>query len=109
MIRDERGGEASLHRKAAALFSVILVIALVVGSLFGDRGILYLVQQRQHAQELAREVEEMRGENARLAEEIAALRRDPRAVERIAREELGLVRPGETVFVIRDDAGTQRP
>ena len=51
--------------------------------------------------ELAREIDELRGENARLTAEIAALRSDPAAIERIAREELGLARPGETVFLIR--------
>jgi cell division protein FtsB len=99
----ERGGDSGLRRKAATLFSVILLIALVVGSLFGDRGFLYLVQQRQRADALAREVADVRAENARLGEEISALKQDPRAVERLAREELGLVQAGETVFLIRDD------
>jgi cell division protein FtsB len=102
MNREERTGDVGLRRKAATLFSVILLIALVVGSLFGDRGILHLVQQRQRTDALAREVEELRAENARLAGEIAGLLRDPRAVERLAREELGLARPGETVFLIQD-------
>jgi cell division protein FtsB len=81
---------------------VIAIIALVVGSLFGDRGILQLMAQRQRALELAREIEDIRAENVRLAAEIRALRTDPRAIERIAREQLGLARPGETVFLIRD-------
>lgn len=38
-------------------------------------------------------------ENARLGREIQALQGDPRAVERAAREELGLVKEGEVVFV----------
>jgi cell division protein FtsB len=58
--------------------------------------------QRQRALELAREIEDIRAENVRLAAEIRALRTDPRAIERIAREQLGLARPGETVFLIRD-------
>lgn len=34
------------------------------------------------------------------------LRSDPRFVEKIAREELGLAKPGETVFKFIDDAPT---
>ena len=103
VTREERRREQrGLRRKAALLASVIAIIALVVGSLFGDRGILQLMAQRQRALELAREIEEIRGENARLAAEIHALRTDPRAIERIAREQLGLARPGETVFLLRD-------
>lgn len=99
-MRDERGAEVGLRRKAAILASVIALTALVVGSLFGDRGYLQLMVRRQREEAQAREIEELRAENARLAAEIHALRTDPRAVERIAREELGLARPGETVFIL---------
>jgi cell division protein FtsB len=109
MVREERGGREDkgrashgLRKKATTLFSVIAVIALVVGSLFGDRGILQLLRQRERTEALARDIEQLREENRVLAEEIVALRQDPAAVERIAREELGLARPGESVFVLRD-------
>jgi len=102
---DRRRNEAGLRKKAVTLFGVILLIALVVGSLFGDRGILQLVSQRERAEALAREIDEMREQNRRLAQEIRALQTDPRAIERLAREELGLARPGEKVFVIRDQEG----
>jgi len=82
---------------------VIAIIALVVGSLFGDRGILSLRTQQQRAEALAREIAALRADNDRLASEIRALRSDGRAIERIAREELGLAAPGETVFVIADE------
>ncbi len=98
--RDERG--EGLRKKAAGLASAIALIALLVGSLFGDRGILHLMAQRERAEALAREIGSLRDENARLAGDIAALRTDPAAIERIAREELGLARPGETVFLIRE-------
>jgi cell division protein FtsB len=78
-----------------------------VGALFGDRGVLHLIEQRKKAEALARELQEIQEENARLAGEIALLRTDARAVERIAREELGLARPGETVFLVRDAPATR--
>lgn len=103
-IRDERGrADVGLRRKAATLGSVIALIALVVGSLFGDRGILHLMDQRQRAEVLRQEIEELRAENSRLTSEIAALKTDPRAIERVAREQLGLARPGEVVFILRED------
>jgi len=46
--------------------------------------------------------------NKRQTTEIKALRSDPRAIERLAREELGFVRAGETVFLVRD-AGPATP
>jgi len=91
-----------LRRKAATLASIIALVALIVGALFGDRGLLHLMEQRRRAETLARDLDELQAENARLAAEIAALRSEPRAIERLAREELGLVRPGETVFLVRE-------
>jgi cell division protein FtsB len=101
--RDDKGRSAhGLRKKATTLFCVIAVIALMVGSLFGDRGILQLLRQRERTEALARDIEQLRDQNRALAEEIASLRRDPAAIERLAREELGLARPGEAVFVLRD-------
>ena len=103
-MADPRPGDLGLRRKAATLASVIALVALIVGALFGDRGLLHLMDQRQKAEALSRELDLLQAENARLAGEIAALRSDARAIERLAREELGLARPGETVFLVRDAA-----
>lgn len=102
---DERiRGDSGLRRKAATLASLLLLVAFVVGSFFGDRGILNLLSQEHRAMALRLELETLRDENASLSTEIVALRSDPRAVERLARERLGLARPGEKVFLIREDA-----
>ncbi|MFT3915965.1 MAG: septum formation initiator family protein [Anaeromyxobacteraceae bacterium] len=57
------------------------------------------------ASRLAAEAERVEAENRRLAEEnarltreVRALKSDPAAMERAAREDLGLVRPGERVY-----------
>jgi cell division protein FtsL len=95
--------------KTWVLGTAIAVIALVVGSVFGDRGILNLLQKRRQVEALRAELEGLRGENARLAAEIAALGGSERAIERLAREELGLARPDETVFLIREEGAAGRP
>jgi cell division protein FtsB len=84
------------------LGSILALIALIVGSLFGDRGILHLLAQRERTAALRREIQELRAQNRLLLDEIRALRSDPRAIERVAREELGLAREGETVFLLRE-------
>jgi cell division protein FtsB len=101
--------QAGLRRKASLLFSVIVFVALVVGALFGDGGILQLFKEQERSAGLEREIEALRIENGRLAEEIAALRSDPHAIERLAREQLGLAAPGETVFLIRTRGLHDRP
>jgi len=108
LFEDRARNEVSLRKKAIILGSLIALIALVVGSFFGDRGILRMVAQRERADSLKREIELLRSENAHLAFEIAGLKSDPRAIERLAREELGLARPDETVFFIREEETTGR-
>ena len=93
--------EPGARRRAIGLVSAIVFVALTVGSVFGDRGLLTLFQKRRQVDELRREIDVLRGDNAGLAAEIAALRTSPRSVERLAREELGLARPDEVVFLLR--------
>jgi cell division protein FtsB len=100
--RLEASVETGLRRKAATLASVLALLALLVGSFFGDRGILHLMSQRERAAALERELQALRAENLLLAGEIRALRSDPAAVERLAREQLGFAREGETLILIRD-------
>lgn len=101
--------ETGLRRKAAFLASLFALVALLVGALFGDRGLLQLFDQQGKAAALEREIQALRGDNLRLAAEIAALRSDPRAIERLAREQLALAREGETVFLIRSEGEGSRP
>lgn len=100
---DVTRGESGVRRKAWVLGTVIALVALAVGSVFGDRGILNLFDKRRQVEGLRQEIEAIRADNARLAGEVAALRTSPRAIERLAREELGLALPDETVFLIREE------
>jgi len=85
---------------------VILLLALVAASVMGNRGLLRLYEMRRARTALTREVGDLATANAALAEEVRALRTDPARIEAIAREELGLVKPGELVYEFR---ATPRP
>jgi len=82
------------------LFFVASVI--VVDGLVGERGLLAMMRARQSYDELAATIARQRAENARLRDEARRLTEDPAAIEELARRELGLIRPGERVFIIRD-------
>jgi cell division protein FtsB len=43
-----------------------------------------------------------RGDNVRLREQARRLREDPSAIEEFARRELGLIKPGEKLFIIKE-------
>ena len=75
---------------------------LVVDALVGEKGLLAMMKARQEYQALERSLQGARSENARLREEARRLREDPAAIEEIARRELGLIRPGEKLFIVKD-------
>jgi cell division protein FtsB len=58
-----------------------------------------LIDQRNHLAQLERQAEDLERRNARLEERIARFN-DPAYLEQRARECLGMVRPGETAFVM---------
>jgi cell division protein FtsB len=78
---------------------------IVVDALVGDQGLFAMLRARRQAEELARTIARQRAENARLREEVRRLNDDPAAIEEVARRDLGLIRPGEKVFIIKDLAG----
>ena len=75
---------------------------IVVNGLVGDRGLLAMLRARQEYDALSATIARQRAENARLREVARRLREDPSAIEEIARRELGLIRPGERVFIVKD-------
>jgi cell division protein FtsB len=75
---------------------------IVVDGLVGERGLLASLRARQEYDDLARTIAHARAENARLRDEARRLKEDPKAIEEIARRDLGLMRPGEKVFIVKD-------
>ncbi len=87
----------------------ILLLALVAASVIGNRGLIRLYQMHRTKAALTREIEQLAATNAALAEEVRALRTDRSRVEAIAREELGLVKPGELVYEFRSAPRPSNP
>jgi cell division protein FtsB len=84
------------------LLVFLCATVLIVDGLIGDRGLVAMLRTRRQFDELSASIERQRTENARLREEARRLRDDPSAIEELARRELGLIRPGEKVFIIKD-------
>jgi cell division protein FtsB len=76
-------------------------------ALVGEKGLLETVKKRQEFQVLEQSIQRARAENTRLREEAKRLRSDPAAIEDLARRELGLIRPGEHLFILKDRPPSQ--
>jgi cell division protein FtsB len=87
---------------------IFVASLIVVDDLVGDRGLLAMLRARHEYDELSATISRQRAENARLRETARRLREDPTAIEEVARRDLGLIRPGEKVFIVKDVAPAKR-
>lgn len=85
---------------------------LGVNVIMGDRvpihSLMLHVEADSTHRRLERDLDRLRRENRRMRSQARRLREDPAAIEAIARRELGLIRPGEIVFLLTDEPPTQR-
>jgi cell division protein FtsB len=80
-------------------YAYLGVVAVLLGLSAADRdGLRKARHQEDDARRLERENAALEQTVARLRREVKALRGDPAALERAAREELGYVKPGELVY-----------
>lgn len=91
-------------RRLVTIALWVATSALVLNVLVGTRGLPAVLEARRQLSEASADLSRVREENAQLRAEVQRLRSDPAAIEELARRDLGLVRPGEKVFIIKDAA-----
>jgi cell division protein FtsB len=97
------------NRRIVQLLILFVASIIIVDGLVGDRGLLAMLRARHEYDELAASIARQRAENARLRDQARRLREDPSAIEEIARRELGLIKPGERVFIVKDVPPVKTP
>jgi cell division protein FtsB len=55
-------------------------------------------QSQKEAEEIRKDIKRLDDENKRMQDRVKALKSDPATIEKIAREEMKLSRPGEMIF-----------
>ena len=82
---------------------------LVANALVGERSLAAILRADRQSRDLASSIAGLERENAALREQARQLREDPRAIEDLARREIGLIRPGEKLFIIETPVPTIPP
>ena len=77
----------------------LLTVAMFLLAIFNDNGALQVHAQATKLTAIEADIEKLDAENKQLTGDIQRLRSDPNAIEKLAREELKLVKPGEVVLV----------
>ncbi len=95
-IPRRRRGPSKVGRYVLALVTLILLANVLVG----EAGFIALFRASAERARLEAEVDTLRRHNDAWREAVRLLREDPRAIEDIARRDLGMLTPGERLFVI---------
>jgi cell division protein FtsB len=102
--------EARAWRRRVVFYALfVAAFVLMVNAFVGENGYLATMQARSEQSRLMADVARIRIRNQQLKAEIHALRTDPRALEEAARRELNMIKPGETMIILKDAAGLPAP
>ena len=95
---------------AALLGLALACVFMVVHEIYGEHGYLALQQERNTHETLNQQIKSLEQQNQELQKQIEQLKSDPKAIERVAREQMHLKRPGEIVLTLPEpDVKAQNP
>ena len=102
--RSVRGNpEGRAVRRRLVTWALFLGCAvLMVNAVIGENGYLATVRAQHDTEALQADITRLRLENQRLLDQARRLKSDPAALEEEARKDLGMIRPGETLVILRD-------
>jgi cell division protein FtsB len=93
----------SFFQKLSFLMVGVVSVLVLAYAIIGNNGYLELRRREAKNRELRAKAEELRRQNKEILSEIRALKSDPKMIEKIAREELGMVKPGEVKITTNPD------
>jgi len=76
---------------------------ILVYSCFGDRGLMKALSLKKELKEIEGNNQELREGNDTLKDYIYLLKNDEKYIEKVAREELGLVKDEELIYLFDND------
>ena len=91
-------------RKNARQILILALFALLVHDIFGAHGFIAMRRTQKEIDQVREQIGKLNNENKSLSSQVNSLKTDPKAIERIAREEMGLARPGEIIYKLPDSA-----
>jgi cell division protein FtsB len=88
------------HISQRHLFYVlgVLILLLAVVTIVGERGAIHLWRLRGEKNKIDEQNYRLQKENEALRQRVSRIRNDNHYLEKLAREELNLVRPGEIIY-----------
>ena len=94
-------------RSLRLLGTAVLAVLAVGFAAYGGQSLTRAWTLKKDVENLEREVGALRAETARLTADVDRLRTDPDYIEQIARDKLGLVKPGDRVYKLPPASGSR--
>ena len=107
--RPARAPGARPARRTARYLVLFVTVVLVGNAVMGERGLIAMFRAAAEMEEMSRSIAALRARNDAFRHEARRLREDAGTIEELARGELGLIRPGEKLFIIADADRAVRP
>jgi cell division protein FtsB len=89
-------------RRNARFFVALAFFLLLLQDIFGAHGLVAMRREKNKIGQVQAENQRLNQENQKLSQHIEKLKTDPEAIEKIARDRMGLARPGELIFRMPD-------
>ena len=89
-------------RRVVQYLILFVGFVLLLEGLVGEKGLVEMLKKRQEFRALEQSLGDIRTDNVGLREEARRLREDAATIEDLARRELGLMKPGEKLFIVKD-------
>jgi cell division protein FtsB len=107
-----RDNNPSFFRRNLRTILGLTILALTIHDVFGPHGFLAMRRTQMEIKQFSADMQKLDQENQSLSDEVTSLKTDPRLIEKIAREDMGLAKPGELIFKLpatQDDSSRSAP
>ncbi len=101
-VKTERRPWAGGRKKLSIAASILVVLYFLTTFVLGEMGLVKYFRMKAQYTALNADLARLKNDNSRLRREVHSLRSDTAHMERIARDKLGLARPGEIVYYYND-------
>lgn len=97
-LKNDRGDLSARRRTLLTVAAAAVGCYLLASFILGEMGVVKFFRMQAQFRSLEADISRLKQENTRLLRDVRALRSDAAVIERVARDKLGLARPGEIVY-----------
>ena len=108
VAREKRDARQVRTRKIVLGVVSLLTSILIINALIGEQGVIAVMRARAERTTLETVMNSLQKENYELRQLAVDLRTNPSTIERVARDDLGLISPGEQVLIIGEPRNSDR-